>query len=115
METANPVEIGRRQVRHRHEVAVKEGHPVIVILDIQGIPESGGHLVHKTKKALVRTGSHPIKHGALEFEPHGFIQCFFDPKSDGFTGGFEHLQLDLFLGQGKTQVDQIRHCRAIHA
>ena len=114
VKAADPVEIGRRQVRHRHEVSVKEGHPVIVVLDIQRIPKSGGHLVHKTKKALVRTGSHPIKHGALEFEPHGFIQGFFNSKTDGFAGGFEHLQFDLLFRQRETQVDQIPHCRAVY-
>ena len=43
-------------VRHGDVVAEQEGQPLIVILEIQALPHTGGQLVDEAKHAVVRAG-----------------------------------------------------------
>ena len=83
VKTTNPVKIGFGQSSSSvTKFPYRKRQPVIVILHIQSIAQTFRHLVHKTKKALVRTGSNPVKHGAFQFQPKIFIDCFVDVKLD---------------------------------
>ena len=58
-----------RETGQRREVAVEEGQPVVVVLEVEAPPHALGQLVDETERGVVVAGPDPVEDGRRDLDP----------------------------------------------
>ena len=73
-----PLPVSLRQVGQRHEVAVQEAEPVVVVLRVERLPHAFGQALEEAEEAVVVAKSDVVPRGALELQPEVFVDSLFE-------------------------------------
>ena len=64
----DPLGLPLRQVGQGDIVALQKAQPGVVVLKIQGLPHTGGHLVHEAEDAVVGAGAHIVHEDGVKIQ-----------------------------------------------
>ena len=64
----DPLGLPLRQVGQGDVVPLEKAQPGVVVLEIQGLSHTGGHLVHKAENAVVGAGAHFVHEDGVEIQ-----------------------------------------------
>ena len=71
------VELG--EAGQRGEVAVEEGQPVVVVLEVEAAPHALGQLVDEAERAVVVAGADPVEDGRGDLHAERLADDLVDP------------------------------------
>ena len=89
----NPGEVEFREPRKGREVAVQEGQPVVVVLEVERLPHPGGKLIDEAELAMVVACLHPVEDRRIE------------PQSDRRSLRLRHLDRHFEAPAAQQQLD----------
>ena len=64
----NPLCLPFREIGEGNVIAHKEAQPCVVVLEVEGVPTAGGHLVHKAEQTVVAAWSGFIHQIGVEIQ-----------------------------------------------
>lgn len=99
----NPLDIPPAQVGQGDVIAVEKGKAVIIVLDIEGLPQIWRLLVNKAEDALIAALSGP----QLKFQPQIFLVVLFDFILQQLAGTGLHPDAHFLTGDVKVVVQDI--------
>ena len=101
------------QVGEGHIVAQQKGQAVIIVLEIEGIPQPFGHLIHKAEDAVVGTPVGMIHQVSLKFQPQVLPLPLADVEGTAVAGGVRQLHLEAGVVAVKFVVQHDHHILAV--
>jgi hypothetical protein len=69
----DPFEVGFGEAGERREVPIQEGEAIVVVLDVQALPEPLGELVDEAELAVVVTGPHLVEQGGVDLDAERLV------------------------------------------
>ena len=81
-----------RQIGEGDIVALQKAQPGIVVLKIEGLAHTGGHLVHKAEHTVVGAAAHFVHQIGVEIQPKIQALFLFDLYIPHGTVGLQQLQ-----------------------
>jgi len=90
------LDVALLHVGKSREISVGEGEPVVVVPDIEGLPQSGRQPFDEAELALVGAASHRRR---LERDPEGLAVEALELVDDLFTVGLTGLDHELLVGR----------------
>ena len=101
------------QVGEGHIVAQQEGQAVVVVLEVEGVPQAFGHLIHEAEHAVVGTPVGVIHQVGLELQPQVLPLRLADVEGTAVAVGVRQLHLEAGIVAVKFVVQHIHHALAI--
>ena len=114
-ELLDALDVGLTQVRERHEVAVQEGQPVVVVLDGQGRAQAGRHLVDEAEAAGVAAGARVVAEpAAVERDAVPLARSGRDHEVERVAVA-QHGEPERAVGGGVLHVEDVERDAAVQA
>ena len=105
----NPPHLPVRQVGEGDIIAHQEAQPGVVVLEIEGVPAAGGHLVHEAEQAVIGAGPGLVHEVGLKVQPQVRPLGLFHPQAPaGAVGGLQ-LQQGIRVIAEKAVVQHVLH------
>ena len=105
----DPLDLPWGEVGEGDIVAHEEAEPGIVILEVEGIPAPGGHLVHEAEQTVVGAWPRLVHEVGLEVESQLRRLRLFDPhRPSGALRGLQH-QLGVPVVAEEAVVQHVLH------
>ena len=111
--SADPVDVMVRHIGQGHIVPLQEGEPGIVVLEIQGVPHAGGHLVDEAEYALIVAVPVLVHQAALELQPQILVIVLVHLQEPLLPVRLLQEQLDIGVLYHELVVENILHFHAV--
>ena len=100
------------EASQRREVPVEEGEPVVVVLDVQALPQPGRQLEDEAELAVVVAGAHLVEQGGVHLGAQRLARALGDRQVE-VEAAPAHLDVEVGLVGQQLPLDDVARLVAI--